>query len=111
MIVALLRHNLSIYRRLIGVQIRSQMQYPAAFLLDFLGAGLGLGLYFVSIALIVRRFGALGGWNLGEIAFLFGLAEVSFGTMDLIFSGFDPGTFGRRVRRAPGQYRRAGLGR
>lgn len=91
--------NLGVYRRLLGVQIRSQMQYRAAFLLDFIGTAISLGLYFVSLALIIQRFGDLAGWTLGEVAFLFAMAEISFGTMDLIFSGFDPSGFGRRVRR------------
>lgn len=94
-----LRYNLSIYRRLLDVQIRSQMQYRAAFLLDSVGTALTLGFYFASLALIMQRFGDLAGWRLGEVALLFALAETSFGIMDMVFSGFDPGSFGRRVRR------------
>lgn len=94
-----LRFNLSIYRRLLDVQVRSQMQYRTSFWLDFFGTALSIGMYFVSLALIMQRFGDLGGWRLGEVALLFALAETSFGIMDLIFSGFDPGSFGRRVRR------------
>lgn len=94
-----LRFHLSIYWRLLDVQIRSQMQYRAAFVLDFIGTAFSLGFFFVSLALIMQRFGDLAGWRLGEIALLFALAETSFGIMDLIFSGFDPGSFGRRVRR------------
>jgi len=60
--------NLAVYRRLLGVQIRSQMQYRAAFLLDFIGTAISLGLYFVSLALIIQRFGDLAGWTLGESA-------------------------------------------
>jgi ABC-2 type transport system permease protein len=94
-----LRHSLALYRRLIGVQIRSQLQYPASFWIDVLGTGISLAAFFASLALILQRFGNLGGWTIGEIAFLFGLLEASFGLMDMIFSGFDPGSFGRRVRR------------
>jgi ABC-2 type transport system permease protein len=93
------RFNLDMYRRLLDVQIRSQMQYRAAFWLDFFGTAITLGAYFLSLALIMQRFGDMAGWTLGEVAFLFGMAEVSFGVMDLIFSGFDPGGFGRRIRR------------
>jgi len=35
---------------------------------------------------------------LGEVAFLFGLMEISFGTMDMFFSGFDPDVFCLLVR-------------
>lgn len=94
-----LRFNLSIYRRLLDAQIRSQMQYRGAFLLDFTGTAISIGLYFVSLALIMERFGGLAGWQLGEVALLFAMGETSFGLMDLVFSGFDPGSFGRRIRR------------
>jgi ABC-2 type transport system permease protein len=94
-----LRYNFGLYLRLINVQIRSQLQYPASFWLDVVGTGVSLGAFFLSLALILQRFGDLGGWRLGEIAFLFGLLEASFGLMDMVFAGFDPANFGRRVRR------------
>ena len=91
-------HALNIYRRLIGVQIRSQMQYRTSFLLEVFGTGLTTLLEYASIALVFDRFGNLGGWTLGQVALLYGWAELSFGIMDLLFSGFDPGNFGRQVR-------------
>ncbi len=97
--LALLRHNADLYRRLISVQIHAQLQYPASFWLDVVGTGVSLTAFFVSLALILQRFGDLGGWRVGEIAFLFGLLETSFGVMDMVFAGFDPAFFGRRVRR------------
>lgn len=93
------RHNLSLYSRLISIQIRSQLQYPVSFWIDVIGTGLSLATFFLSLALILQRFGNLGGWTIGEIAFLFGMLETSFGLMDMIFAGFDPQNFGRRVRR------------
>jgi ABC-2 type transport system permease protein len=92
-------HTLSIYRRLIGVQLRSQMQYRFAFLMDALAAGFVTLLEFASLALVFERFGNIKGWTLGEVAFLYGLVEFSFGLMDMIFSGFDPQRFGREIRR------------
>jgi ABC-2 type transport system permease protein len=87
-----------IYWRLIGVQIRSQLQYRAAFLLETFAAGITLFLFFASLAFVLQRFGALGGWTLGEIAFLWGTVEFAFGLMDMIFSGFDPSSFGKQIR-------------
>ena len=87
---ASIRWHLSLYRRLIGAQIRSQAQYRVAFLIDVLGTALSVGSFFLSLALVLQRFGNLGGWTLGEIAFLYGMLETSFGFMDMIFSGFDP---------------------
>ena len=57
-----------------------------------------LAMYFVALSLIFERFSNLGGWSLGEVAFLWGLVEFSFGLMDMIFSGFDPSNFGQSVR-------------
>jgi len=94
-----LRHTLNIYRRLIGVQIRAQMQYRVSFWLEALSTGITLSMFFVSLALVFQRFGDLAGWVLGEVAFLWGMVEIAFGVMDMIFSGFDPTSFGQRVRR------------
>ena len=47
---------------------------------------------------MLQRFDGLGGWTLGEIAFLYGIVESAFACMDIIFSGFDPGFFGRWIR-------------
>jgi ABC-2 type transport system permease protein len=60
-----------------------------------------VGLWFVALAGVFARFQRLGGWTFAEIAFLYGLVETAFGTMDMVFSGFDPGYFGQHVRRAP----------
>lgn len=93
-----IRFTLSIYWRLISVQIRSQMQYRTAFLLELFSSGLTLFLFFGSLALVLQRFGSIGGWSLGEIAFLWGTVEFAFGLMDMIFSGFDPSSFGKQIR-------------
>ena len=93
-----MRQTLTLYRRLIGVQIRSQMMYRAAFFTEALGVGLITVLEFSSLALVFTQFDNLGGWSLGQVAFLYGLAEFSFGIMDMLFSGFDPDTFGLKIR-------------
>ncbi|MCP4415463.1 MAG: ABC transporter permease [Chloroflexi bacterium] len=93
-----MRHSFNIYRRLLKVQIHSQLQYRVAFLLDLLSTGLIVLFEFGSIALVLQRFENLQGWRLEEVAFLYGLVEISFGLMDLLFSGFDPPHFGLRVR-------------
>ena len=90
--------NLAVYSRLINIQLRSQLQYRMAFLLDVLSSGITQFLFFASIAFVLQRFGNLGGWTLGEIAFLWGTVELAFGLMDMIFSGFDPANFGKQVR-------------
>ncbi len=93
-----LAFQLAIYRRLISIQVQAQLQYRVAFLFEVLSAAITLAMFFASLALVFQRFGNLGGWSLGEVAFLWGMVEMSFGIMDLVFSGFDPASFGRRVR-------------
>jgi ABC-2 type transport system permease protein len=92
-------HALALYRRLLAVEIRAQLQYRAGFILDMTGTFFQVGLWFVALAGVFARFERLGGWTFGEIAFLYGLVETAFGTMDMVFSGFDPGYFGQHVRR------------
>jgi ABC-2 type transport system permease protein len=75
------------------------MQYRASFALDTLGAAFQIFVEFLALVLVFSRFGNIGGWTLGEVAFLYGLAEGAFGTMDMLFSGFDPGFFSQQVQR------------
>ena len=89
---------IALYLRLIGVQIRSQMQYRLGFFLEALATATTTGMVFVTLALVLDRFGNIAGWTIGEIGFLYGTVEVSFGIMDMLFSGFDPQNFGRQVR-------------
>jgi ABC-2 type transport system permease protein len=91
-------YNLKTYFKLIGIQIRSQLQYRVSFAFDIFASALTNLIWFLSLALIFQKFGNLGNWSLGEVAFLYGLVEMAFGTMDMIFSGFDPSHFGERVR-------------
>ena len=70
------------------------MQYRTAFLFDVLATAFITTVEFVSLELIFQRFENIGGWTLAEVAFLYGIIAVSFGTMDMLFSGFDPQSFG-----------------
>ncbi len=94
-----MRLALDLYRRLIATQIRTQLQYPVAFLFDVFATAIVTASYFGSLALIFQRFEGIGEWTLGEVAFLYGLIEAAFGVMDMLFSGFDPPFFGQQVRR------------
>ncbi len=94
-----MKHTLNLYRRLLGVQIRSQMQYRVSFGMELIGTGMIALFEYASLALVFERFDNLGGWTLGQVAFLYGIAEFAFGIMDMVFAGFDPATFGLGVRR------------
>ena len=90
--------SLDLYRRLISIRIRSQMQYRLPFLLELFTTALVSATGFLSLALVLQRFENMGGWTIGEVAFLFGMVELAFGVMDMVFSGFDPQRFGSEVR-------------
>jgi ABC-2 type transport system permease protein len=91
--------TLDLYRRLIGVQLRSQLAYRVSFLMGVLSVGLGNLAEFATLALVLARFEGIGAWGMREIAFLYGMVSTAFGIMDLVFGGFDPQSFGRAVRR------------
>ncbi|MBI3734441.1 MAG: ABC-2 family transporter protein [Chloroflexi bacterium] len=95
----ILGHTMRLYFKLIGIRVRAQMQYRLSFWVDLAGTGLATGVEFLTLAAVFGRFGSIGGWSLGEVAFLYGLVETAFATMDMIFSGFDPDFFSQQVRR------------
>jgi ABC-2 type transport system permease protein len=82
-----------LYLRLVSIQIRSQMQYRFSFWMDIFSTALLSGSYFVALVLVMQQFKTIAGWSLGEIAFLAGMAELNFATMDMVFGGFDPDAF------------------
>lgn len=96
--MAELTYSLRLLRRLIGAHFRSQLSYRVPFLFEFVGVFFVTLLEFASFALVLPRFGNIGGWTLGEVALLAGMVNIAFGIMDMVFSGFDPGNFGRQVR-------------
>jgi len=88
-----------IFIRLASATLRAQARYRASLLVDALSALAGNGLEFVALALTFDRFGSLAGWSMGQVAFLWGLTEIAFGSMDMLFGGFDPAVFGQHIRR------------
>lgn len=87
---------LRLYRRYVGISIRSQMQYPTSFLLQSLGILLVTGIEFLGMWALFDRFGNLRGWTLPEAAFFYGLINITFAFADALARGFD--TFGGMIR-------------
>lgn len=96
--MANLAHTLRLYVRLLNANLRSQMQYRFSFWMDFLSTCLGNGIYILTLAMVLSRFGHIAGWTIGEVALLAGMAETSFAIMDMICSGIDPDYFSQMVR-------------
>lgn len=78
-----------LYLRLIGAQIRSEMQYRASLAAETFGAFIITALDFIAIVILLGRFQGIGGWTLAEVAFLYGAATVSFSLAELNAGGFD----------------------
>ena len=91
-------HEISSLLLLFQAQLASQMSYRSSFLFDMLSTALITLFEFGALALVLQRFKDIDGWLLGEVAFLYGMVEVSFGLMDICFSGFDPPRFGQMIR-------------
>jgi ABC-2 type transport system permease protein len=85
-----------LYLRYAAVSVRTQLQYPAAFAMATLGHLLGTGVEFLGILALFDRFGGLAGWRLGEVAFFYGLADITFGIADAVGAGF--GTVGAMIK-------------
>ena len=92
--VSTLRFNWNLYKRLIGAQLRSQMQYRGPFVLDTLGQFVGNIVDFGTVAVLFTRLPVLGGWSLAEVAFLYGTSGIAFALGDMLISGFDYQIFG-----------------
>ena len=78
-----------IYVRLVGARIRGQLQYRASFVLNLVGATLISFLDFAAILVLFHNIDALGGWSVEEVAFLYGIASVSFALTDLAIGHLD----------------------
>lgn len=84
-----MRYLLRLYLRLIGAQIRSEMQYRASLIAETFGAFVITALDFVAIVILVGRFQGIGGWSLPEVAFLYGISAISFSFAELQAGAFD----------------------
>lgn len=85
-----------LYMRYVSVSIRSQMQYPASFVMLTLGQFIVTVTEFVGIWVLFNRFGSLRSWRFAEIALFYGLIFTSFALAEAIGRGFD--TFSQLVR-------------
>ena len=79
-----------------GMWIRSTMAYRLSFTMTALGNFTATAFDFVALLLMFSHVDRLGGYSLGEIAFLYGAAATSFGLSDLVMGSMD--RLGRRIR-------------
>jgi len=80
---------LGVWRRLVGAQIRSQLQYRASFALDVAGAFLISFLDFFAILIVFHNVPRLGTWNVHQVALLYAISMISFALTDLVIGHLD----------------------
>lgn len=84
-----MRDNLRLYLRYLGLSVRAQMQYRASFAMLALGHFVITFVEFLSVALLLERFGTLRGWTLPEVGVFYGLVSVAFALAEGGARGFD----------------------
>ena len=90
------RWRAELYARLVGAQVRAQLQYRLSFALDLIGAFFITFLDFLGIVILFAHLPRLSGWSLAEIGFFYGTANMAFGLCDLFFGHLDD--FPRMIR-------------
>ncbi|HZP82029.1 MAG TPA: ABC-2 family transporter protein, partial [Chthonomonadaceae bacterium] len=88
--------NFRLYGKMLGLSLRSQMQYRASFVMLTLGHLITTGVEFLGIWALFHRFGSLRGWTLPEVALFYGIANVAFALAEGFGRGFD--TFANLVK-------------
>ena len=87
---------LALYARLVGAQVRSQLQYRASFALDLVANFVITFLDFAAVLILFQNVPALDGWTLHEVAFLYACTCISFAFVDMVIGHLD--LFPRMIR-------------
>ncbi|HUG60947.1 MAG TPA: ABC-2 family transporter protein, partial [Methylomirabilota bacterium] len=77
----------AILRRLLAARLRGQMQYKTSFILQVVSNALVHIGEMIAILFLFDRFGSLGDWGKGEVAFLYGFSSLAFGFAHTIAAG------------------------
>ncbi|MGV9655498.1 ABC transporter permease [Streptomyces koyangensis] len=91
-----LAEGLRTYRLVVAMWVRSTLTYRASFAMALCVAVAANGLDFVAILLMFSHVDRLGGFTLGEVAFLYGTSATAFGLAHLTVGSMD--RLGRRIR-------------
>jgi ABC-2 type transport system permease protein len=72
-----------VYARIVGSRVRSQLVYPASFTLDVVAQFVGQGIELIVILVVFTQVSTLGGFSMGEVLLMYGIAATAFGLADL----------------------------
>ena len=81
--------DVRLYRRLIGMQVRIQVQYKVNLAVDVLTYFGVTSAEFLAAVLYFGTFPTLLGWRIGEVALLTGVMSISFGFAEMLGAGID----------------------
>ncbi len=85
-----------LWRRLVGAQVRSQVQYRVSFALDLSGSFLISFVDFLAVLVIFHNVPRLGVWSVREVALLYALSSIAFALTDLVIGHLD--AFPQKIR-------------
>lgn len=98
--------SVKLYTKIIGMTIKSQMEYKLSFVLMSFGHFLITFIEFIGMYALFLRFDQINGWSIYEVACFYGLVNASFAIAEAIGRGFDifhihvrKGTFDRFLLR------------
>lgn len=89
--------DLSLYWRLIRMQLLAQAQYKLNLIIDIGTYLLITGTEFLAVVIVFGPFPTLLGWRAGEVVMLYGMSSVSFGLAEMVGAGID--AFPEMIRR------------
>jgi ABC-2 type transport system permease protein len=82
-------NGVALYWRLIGVSIRSEMLYPASFILRLSSQFFVTVIEFAGVWALFARFHHIRGWTFPQVALFYAVAAISFALADGLSRGFD----------------------
>ncbi len=91
-----LANDIRLYWYLIGIQVRTQLQYKVNLVIDIGTFFLTTGCEFLGVLVIFGPFPSLLGWKIGEVALLASVMAISFGLAEMLGSGID--NFSQTIR-------------
>ncbi|GAA1547259.1 ABC transporter permease [Kribbella lupini] len=84
------------YWMLVQMWIRSSLAYPASFVFLLIGSALVTVADFVAVLLMFSHIESFGGFDLGQMALLYGTASMTLGIADLVTGSIE--RIGQRIR-------------
>jgi ABC-2 type transport system permease protein len=81
--------SILVWRRLVGAQVRSQLQYPTSFALQIVGTVLISFIDFLAVLIVFHNVRRLGTWSVHEVALLYAISMIAFAFADLVVGHID----------------------